>query len=99
MSGRIVCVTSTYDSWLAAQDPGRRDRAMSAVEHPADGTWSPAVSNEIAWELCNGMLAVESHGTANLHERRIRITDRLRGTSIDLSWAQWEDLKEAIQAS
>ena len=70
---------------------------MSAVEHPADGTWSPAVSNEIAWELCNGMLAVESHGTANLHERRIRITDRLLRTSVDLSWAQWEDLKEAIQ--
>ena len=72
---------------------------MAAVEHPADGTWSPAVSNELAWELCNGTLTVESHGTANPHERRIRITDRLLGTSADLSWAQWEDLKEAMQAS
>ena len=97
VAARLGCVTSTHDSWLNAQASPGTGQPMHAVEHPADGTWSPVVSNEATLELCNGTLTVEAHGTANLHERRLRITDRLLGASVDLSWAQWEDLKEAIQ--
>jgi hypothetical protein len=72
---------------------------MTAIEHPADGTWSPQIGNgsyDVYLELCNGTLIVESYGTANRGEHRIRITNRLLGDQVTLSWEQWEDFKEAL---
>jgi hypothetical protein len=52
------------------------------------------------WELCKGTLSVDFYVTGNRGERRVSISNRLLGPgdggSLDLSWEQWEDLKEAI---
>jgi hypothetical protein len=52
---------------------------------------------EFRWELCNGTLVAESHGTDHPHVRRVRIADRLGGGELSMAWEQWEDLKEAIE--
>ena len=52
------------------------------------------------WELCKGTLSVDFYVTGNRGEQRVSISNRLLGPgdggSLDLSWEQWEDLKEAI---
>jgi hypothetical protein len=76
---------------------------MQGVEHPADGSMSETVWNDFFWELCNGTLTVQSYGTYNTGEHRVRITNKLDSdwtgddAEVVISWEQWEDFVEAIR--